>query len=127
MKVKRQNKWRQDMRKKMKIIRERRETNLQKEVWTQWRQLYRSRLAHEYYSRTLLLKFHKRWKDSLVNLDHLDAIADNALKSTDSRLLNGFWYRWKRALEIRSAEKAVEEAVNVRIMSDALTKWKSRM
>ncbi|KAF7440452.1 hypothetical protein PC9H_000797 [Pleurotus ostreatus] len=127
LKVKRQNKWRQDMRKKMKIIRERRETNLQKEVWMQWRQLYRSRLAHEYYSKRLLLRFHKRWKDSLVNLDHLDTIADNALKSTDSRLLSGFWYRWRRALEIRSAEKAVEESVNVRIMADALTKWKSRM
>ncbi|KAF9500919.1 hypothetical protein BDN71DRAFT_1439816 [Pleurotus eryngii] len=127
LKVKRQNKWRQDMRKKMKIIRERRETNLQKEVWVQWRQSYRSRLAREYYSKRLLLRFHKRWKDSLVSLDHLDTIADNALKSKDSRLLSGFWYRWRRALEIRSAEKAVEELVNVRIMAEALTKWKSRM
>ncbi|KAJ8520415.1 hypothetical protein ONZ45_g2769 [Pleurotus djamor] len=127
LKVKKQQQWRHDMRMKMKLVRESREANLIKVSWLKWRQSMQSRVADEHYRKRILSIYLKRWRNGLGILDDLDGLADEANKSSDLRVLKSNWHRWRRALQLRFAEKSIEDAISVRLMDQCMTRWKRRI
>jgi protein SFI1 len=127
LKEKRQTEWRNDMRMKMKTVREKREGKLRKDAWAKWRQSYRSHLSGQHYTERLVLRFFRRWKTKLSAVDHLEAAADGFLNGREDRAVNRCWDYWRRAVELRNAERSVVERVSLRIMEDAMSVWKKHM
>lgn len=111
----------------MKIVREKRESKLRKDAWAKWRQSYRSHLSAQHYTERLVIRFYSRWKKQLLEVDHRNAVADEFYRATGEKAMERCWSSWKRALEMRNAEKVVAEKVEVRVMHEALTVWKKQV
>lgn len=126
-KEKKQLDWRNDMRNKMKSIREKREITLIKDAWAKWRQSYRSHLSGQHYTERLILQFFQRWKRRLSEVDHLEATGDGFLNVKEHKDVERCWSYWRRAVELRNAEKSIAESVGLRIMGDVMDVWKQRV
>lgn len=126
LKGKRQSDWRNSMRSKMKSIREKREGKLRNDAWAKWRQSYRSHLSGQLYAEHLVLRFFRRWKTRLLVMDHLEAAGDEFLHVQKRKTAEKYWLCWRRALELRNAQRSVVESVGLRVMGDALVVWKKR-
>ncbi|KAF8636478.1 hypothetical protein AX17_003293 [Amanita inopinata Kibby_2008] len=125
-KLKQQEKWRQDMRMRMKTVREKHELKLEKDAWARWRQLYRSRLATQNYDERLMINYFKRWQARAWHIGGLETLADNVGQRRMNRVLIWGWTRWKRALELHFSEKAVVEQADLRRMKTAVIIWRKR-
>jgi protein SFI1 len=126
LKGKRLTEWRRDMRNRMKLVREKQSGKLRKDAWAKWRQSYRSHLSGQRYTERLLFQFFQRWKAKLSEVDHLDAVGDGFLHASEERAAQRLWTYWKRAMEIRNAERATRDMVGLRVMEKVMTTWKSR-
>ena len=126
LKAKRQEKWRQDMRIKMKTVRDQREVRLEKNMWAKWRCLYRLRLAAHSYDRHLSVAFFRRWKKKLEHVDRLDMLADEAAHHGMKRLVIQNWGKWKHALELSLCEKAFMEQICLRTVKSVTLIWRKR-
>lgn len=124
LKEKRQVAWRNDMRAKMKTIREKRDLKLQKDAWAKWRQSFRSHLSELRYNERVVLRFFLRWKSSLSELRSLEAAAEQFYRRTTCSAVVQTWKRWKRALAISDAEKAVTAKISLRVSREVMQKWK---
>lgn len=114
------------MRKKMKTVREKREGTLRKDAWAKWRQSYRSHLSGQHYAECLALRFFRKWKTKLLEVDHLEAAGDKFCDRRDRRAAERCWIYWRRAGQLRSAERLVLENVGLRVMGDVMDIWKKR-
>jgi protein SFI1 len=108
----------------MKTVREKREGKLRKDAWAKWRQSYRSHLSGQHYTERLVLRFVQRWKTKLLEVDHLEAAGDEFLNGKDRRVAERCWRYWRRAAELRSAERSVVASVGLRIMGSVMDIWK---
>ncbi|KIJ69246.1 hypothetical protein HYDPIDRAFT_79460, partial [Hydnomerulius pinastri MD-312] len=124
LKEKRQVAWRQDMRAKMKATREKRELKIQKDAWAKWRQSYCSHLSELQYNERIVIRFFLRWKTSLSKVDQLEAVADKFHQRTNGSANLLAWKRWRRALAVRNAEKAVKAKAGLRIKGEVMEVWK---
>lgn len=124
---KKKEEWRQDMRAKMKSVRERREAKLVEDAWAKWRQLYQSRLAEQHYSKQVARQFFERWASKLVEIEHLEAAADEFSEARENRGAIRVWHQWKRATELKAAERTVVERTGLRIMASTFNNWKRQM
>lgn len=124
LKEKRQTEWRNDMRSKMKTVREKREGKLRKDAWAKWRQSYRSHLSGLHYTERLVLRFFRRWKTKLLTVDYLEAAGDVFLNGKDGRVAERCWSYWRRAVELRNAERSVADNVRLRIIGNVMNIWK---
>ena len=125
--AKRQIQWRDSMRSRMKVVRLNREKKLKNDAWAKWRQLYRSRLSAQHYSKHLLTQFFSRWRRRLAGVDAVEDTGETLVQTFDSRRVSKFWHIWRRASTLRTAESLLAERVNLRVMNDAMTVWKKRM
>ncbi|KAI0781045.1 hypothetical protein BD413DRAFT_462348 [Trametes elegans] len=123
-KEKRQIQWREDMRARMKAVRERGELRLKKDAWAKWRQSYRSHLSEQQLSRKLVQRFFTRWKSRLRSVDELDAVADHFLHDRDVGIVERCWDIWRHATELQIAEKAMRARLDLRIMTNAMDVWR---
>jgi protein SFI1 len=74
-----------------------------------------------------VLRFFEKWNRKLAEVDHLEAVADEYDHVCEKRGLVRFWNTWKKASELRTAEKVMVERVDLRIMNDAISVWKRQM
>ncbi|TFK42645.1 Sfi1 spindle body protein-domain-containing protein [Crucibulum laeve] len=124
LKERKQTEWRNNMRRKMKYIKEKRESSLRKDAWAKWRQQHRSHLAMQYYSERLVLRFYTVWKRRLEELDGLEAIAEDVSRTAENSALEKSWKHWRTCLELRAAERTMAERVNLRIIGNVLDTWR---
>ncbi|KAI0637076.1 hypothetical protein C8Q77DRAFT_1215897 [Trametes polyzona] len=124
LKEKKQIQWREDMRARMKAVRERDELRLKKDAWAKWRQSYRSHLSDHHFARKLVIRFFNRWKDKVRSLDGLDAAAEHFVYAKEERAVERCWDTWRRATQLRLAEKSLRERMDLRIMANAMDVWK---
>ena len=112
------------MRAKMKTVREKRELKIQKDAWAKWRQSFRSHLSELQYNERIILRFFLRWKSSLSKLDGLEAAADRFYCRAECSAVVQTWKRWKRALAVRDAERAIAAKVGLRVKREVIQVWK---
>ncbi|KAG6879521.1 hypothetical protein C0992_001854 [Termitomyces sp. T32_za158] len=122
-----QDKWRQDMRKKLKTIREKRELKLCKDAWGKWRQLYRSHMFGRHYTERLVHRLYACWKKRLSAINQLELVADNALQISEEGTVLRFWDRWRTARHFHSSERMVSERIDWRLMRGAMSVWQKNM
>ncbi|KAI0361981.1 hypothetical protein OH77DRAFT_1388452 [Trametes cingulata] len=124
LKEKKQIHWREDMRARMKAVRERDELRIKKDAWAKWRQSYLSHLSEHHFERMLVRRFFDHWKSRVRKLDELDAAAEHFVYAKEERAVERCWDLWRRATELRMAEKSIQERVDLRIMAAAMDTWK---
>ena len=116
--------WREDMRIRMKTVRERGELRLKNDMWAKWRQSYLSHLAEWQFSRKVAARFFNKWKARLRKLDELEAAADYFEHDQDEKLKNHLWDAWRHRTELRHGEKVITTRANLRIMTHAIDLWR---
>lgn len=112
------------MRAKMRTVREKHDSKIQKDAWAKWRQSFRSHLSELQYNERIVLRFFLRWKSSLSKLDRLETAADQFRRRSTCSAVVQTWKRWKRALAVSDAEKAVTARLNLRINREVMQVWK---
>ncbi|KAG6903226.1 hypothetical protein C0995_002769 [Termitomyces sp. Mi166 len=122
-----QDKWRQDMRQKMKTIRERRGLKLCKDAWAKWRKSYCSHMSGHRYAEQLVHRFYNRWKKRLSTINQFELIADDAFRASEGRAVLRYWDRWRTARQLRSSEQIMFERIDLRLMRDAMSIWQKNM
>ncbi|KAG6854332.1 hypothetical protein C0991_008227 [Blastosporella zonata] len=127
LKEREQNKWRRDMRQKMKTIREKREHKLCKDAWAKWRQQYRSHLADHHYIEHFAHRFFERWKQQLSTISQFEMIADDAFQVFQERKMEYYLDRWRTAKAIRVSEQVISERIGLRLMHGTMTVWRKNM
>ncbi|RDB21456.1 hypothetical protein Hypma_011541 [Hypsizygus marmoreus] len=127
LKNKQQHEWRNDMRLKMKTIREKRELKLRKDAWAKWRQSYRSHLSEQRYAERLVFRFYDRWKSRLSAVVDTEATADEFFKSAGYRAVERSWNCWRKATELRALERVMSERVELRLMGQSMVTWQKNM
>ncbi|KZT26251.1 hypothetical protein NEOLEDRAFT_1155765 [Neolentinus lepideus HHB14362 ss-1] len=127
MQEKKREQWRQDMRAKMKSVREKRETQLVEDAWAKWRQSHQSHFSGRHYNGKLIRRFFKLWTSKLVEVEHMEAAAEEFSTIRESKAAGHVWHQWRRATELKLAERTVVERTGLRVMSDALSIWKRQM
>ncbi|KAG6818169.1 hypothetical protein H0H87_000074 [Tephrocybe sp. NHM501043] len=106
--ARKQNKWRQVMRERMKVIREKRELQLRKDAWAKWRQLYRSHLSSQHYLERLVQRFYECWKQRLVTIGKFETIADGAYQASQERDMIQYWNHWRTSRDMHSSERLMD-------------------
>lgn len=127
LKEKKQIHWREDMRGRMKIVRERDELRLKKNMWAKWRQSYLSHLSEQRFARKVLVRAFHRWKARLKKLDEMEAAADHFVYVREDQTLDRYWETWRRAAELRRAEMTMRQRVDLRIVANAIDIWRQHL
>lgn len=122
-----QDKWRQNMRQKMKTIREKRTLKLCKDAWGKWRQLYRCHTFGRYCTERLVHRFYGLWKQRLSAINQLEVVADDALRASNEGTVLRFWDMWRSARQLHSYERIISERIDWRLMRGALSIWQKNM
>jgi protein SFI1 len=126
LKQKQQLVWRSEMRKKLKIIKNKLDLNVKKDAWAKWRQLQLSRRADRQYRLFFLVHFFARWKTKLRQVSEMADVANEYASHLDLKVADRFWDYWKRAAISRHRELVVVQRVDWRIMVNAFDRWKQR-
>ncbi|KAI6045673.1 Sfi1 spindle body protein-domain-containing protein [Pisolithus marmoratus] len=126
LKERRQLTWRNEMRAKMKTIREKRESNIQKNAWAKWWHAHCCRLAEMQFMERLTRRFFFRWKTRLANLDRLEISATDFLERPTCSAIVHAWKLWRRALRIRNAAHMVTANAGLRVKREVVDIWKKR-
>lgn len=124
LKEKDQAKWRDEMRHKMKTIKDKVGLRLRKDAWAKWRQSYLSHLSSQHYAEHLLFRFYCCWKERLSRLDGLEEAADLHLEIVEQGCVGRCWNLWKRASDMRNAERELLQRVKLRLMGNAIDIWR---
>lgn len=126
LRVKRQIAWRNDMRQRMKVVKNKADERILKTAWKQWRRIQLISAAEAHYHSTLLIRHVNKWKDNLIRLDNLDNTADEFAANLHSRSLESFWTRWKILTGLRHDERTMVQRVNARIMTNTFDRWRAQ-
>ncbi|CAA7271758.1 unnamed protein product [Cyclocybe aegerita] len=124
---KRQIAWRIEMRQKMKVVKNKSEFRVKKDVWMKWQQQLLARRAHEHYELGLLSRSLSRWKQTLVRIDDLDNIAEEFSRKTALEAVVRCWHYWKGSTILKHQGAIVSQRVDCRIMAEAFDVWRNRM
>ncbi|KAI0693271.1 hypothetical protein BC835DRAFT_1354288 [Cytidiella melzeri] len=127
LRERKQTQWRNDMRMRMKTVRDRHDMKLKKDAWAKWRQSYRSHISEQHYSQKLVLRLYQKWRMKSVKVDRLEGAADQFVAARMKLQKERCWDLWRRSIEMRKAEAAMAERVGLRILSNVMDAWKSRM
>ena len=93
-KEKRQVQWRNDMRSRMKMVRDNHEQKLVQDVWARWRQGYQLHLSDQHFAEKLVYRFFNRWRCRLAELEQLDAAGDHFISIRESMSMERSWHVW---------------------------------
>jgi protein SFI1 len=126
LKTRQREKWRQDMRVKLKTVQNKRELRAQKDAWAKWQHLYHLHLAAHRYNEHLAITLFKRWYCRLSRIDRLETHADEAIQHQLQRLVIRGWTHWKRALELSLCRKTFTEQANRRTLESNMLIWRRR-
>ena len=126
LKQKQQLVWRTEMRKKMKIIKNKMDLNVKKDAWAKWRQLQILLRADRQYRLFFLVRFFARWKTRLRQVSEMADVAKEYASHLDFKVADRCWVYWKRATVSRHRELVVIQRINWRIMVNAFDQWKQR-
>ena len=126
-KQKRQIKWRQDMRARMKTVRDNHDRRLVLDVWVTWKQRYRLETADQIYYRQLLSRVLRVWKARKDGLHQLHEVSGQLISLREQSQVERCWLLWRRAMQLRHAENVMRERVGLRIMTNAIYAWKRRL
>ena len=126
LKEKRQLKWRVEMRKKMKFIKNKLEFKIKKDAWAKWRQLQLSHQADKHYRLCSLIRLFVQWKTRLRQVYEMGDVANEYANHLDLKVADRCWDHWKRAVVSRHQELVVIQRVDWRIMVAAFDRWKQR-
>ncbi|KAJ3519427.1 hypothetical protein NM688_g9302 [Phlebia brevispora] len=127
LKQKQQVKWRQDMRARMKTVRDNHDARLKQDAWMVWKQKYHVVAADRNYCRRLLLRFFSAWKGRKSRLDQLQVRGEDLISLRERSQMERCWALWRHAIQLRQTENIVAGRVDLRILSDALDTWKRRL
>jgi protein SFI1 len=127
LQVKQQENWRNEMRRRMNAVKEKRDNKLQKDAWAKWRQLHQSHLSAQHYSQRLKIHCFLRWKVTLDQKDTLGNTADDYVNTRDSRLVAQSWDKWRKAVHLKNLETHVLVQASTRVSKEVLFLWKQRL
>ncbi|KAH9001065.1 hypothetical protein EDB92DRAFT_1811986 [Lactarius akahatsu] len=106
--------WRADMRTRMQTVRSLRDAALRRDAWAHWRRLYQSRLLQQ------------RVEGKLRETEVLKGRADEFAATKEGKVVDRCWDSWRRAAELKSAERVIAERVGARIVRDSMVSWRQR-
>ena len=118
--------WRADMRMRMQTVRSLREAALRRDAWARWRQLYQSRLLQQRFAVRIVGRCFERWKSKLRETDVMRRRADEVVAAREGEAVGRCWDSWRRAAELRSAERAIAERVGARVVRESVAFWRQR-
>ncbi|KAJ3505555.1 hypothetical protein NLJ89_g7354 [Agrocybe chaxingu] len=124
---KRQTAWRNEMRHKMKVVKNKSDLRVKKDVWMKWQQQLLARRAHEHYELGLLSRSLSRWRQRLVRIDHLDNVAEEFSRKTALKTVVRCWHYWRDSTVLKHQGAIVSQRVDCRIMAEAFDFWRNRM
>ncbi|KAG6332366.1 hypothetical protein ID866_6722 [Astraeus odoratus] len=119
--------WRNEMRSKMKITRQKREYKIQRDAWAKWRQAYCSRLAEMQFRERSIMWLFFRWKMKVAKLERLEVTAVEFSQRPSCSVIAGAWKQWRRAVSIRHAEHTVMANVGLRVKREVMDVWMKRV
>ena len=122
----RQEKWRQDMRMRMKVVRDKREARIKRGAWASWRHLYQLCLAAQKRKQHLIRVSLNRWRQRLDHIDRLDMLADETAQRGLKRLVMQNWARWKHVLGLSLSEKLFVERNVRKSLKSAMAMWRKQ-
>ncbi|KAI0664914.1 Sfi1 spindle body protein-domain-containing protein [Cubamyces menziesii] len=123
-KEKKQARWKEEMRARMKTLRERDELVLKKDMWTKWRHAYHLHTLQTQFEQRVVIRFFDRWKSRMRRLDELEAAAEHFTYAKDEKAVEQSWDTWRHATQLRLAERALRDRVDLRIMANAIDTWR---
>lgn len=115
------------MRNRMKIIREGKDRKIKKDAWAKWRQSYRSHLSDQHFSERLVVRFFRRWRRKVGELEQLEAAAEHFVVNREQTQMERFWDGWRAAVQVKRAERMMVERVSRRMVVQAMSLWKDRL
>lgn len=115
------------MRNRMKMVRDSRDRKLKKDAWMNWRHSFKAQLSDQHFSERLVVRFFKRWRRKVTSLEQLDAAAEHFVVSKEHTQIERSWDVWRRAAEIRKAERFMTEKVSRRVLGEVMGVWKNRL
>jgi protein SFI1 len=118
--------WRADMRMRMQTVRSLREAAMRRDAWARWRQLYQSRLLQQRLAVCLVERCFERWKGKLREIISMKRRADEFVAAREGEAAGRCWDSWRRAAELRSAERAIAERVGARVVRETMAFWLQR-
>lgn len=127
LRERKQLRWRQDMRARMKAVRDNHDRQLVRGAYAQWRQAYRLQLAEQQYYRTLAAQVFRRWRAKLVQVDQVENKGDQLVALREKRQVARFWDLWRKELALRRAESVMTESVGLRILAATFDSWRKRL
>jgi protein SFI1 len=127
LKHKRQIAWRNDMRQKMKIMKNRSDARIIKGAWKIWQQLHLEHRADTLYQSNLVIRYYSQWKEGLLKLDDMYNLADQFSESVQFALLKACFKRWTQTMNLRRDEHVMIQRIDRRIMTNSLDLWRKRM
>ena len=122
----RQKKWRQDMRSKMKIVRQNADSRLIRECWAMWRHSAQSHAVYQAYLDKLILRAFVTWRNKMVKVEQLSITADEFQSNRRASLVT-YWRKWKGMAECRSAERTMVHRIKLRLLDSAMGKWRAQL
>lgn len=122
-----QDRWRTEMRGKMRLVRAGADKRILKEVWAVWRERAEGAQAERIYTHSLLARTFGRWRGKLGALDALDARADAFASQTGKGALVRAWDTWRKQRVLRVKEDAVKALVGRRVLREVMIAWRARM
>ena len=60
-------------------------------------------------------------------LDELEAAAEHFTYAKDEKALEQSWDTWRHATQLRLAERALRDRVDLRIMANAIDTWRKHL
>ncbi|KIY69989.1 hypothetical protein CYLTODRAFT_442301 [Cylindrobasidium torrendii FP15055 ss-10] len=115
--------WRDAMRGKMRLVRQKRDERLKKEVMVVWRQARQDLAADDHYNRQLVRRAFTRWQKRLVSIDQLEDLADQYQENELFRIMDSCWANWR----LRIAEATMARQVGARLQREAMSRWLKRL
>lgn len=123
---KQQTRWRNDMRSKMKVIKDRQVLRILRDAWALWHQNYQLHSADQQYRQRVLLLAFLKWKEIFHRIDSIEGRAEQLTAFRNQRLLFRSWETWRATASIASAERDMVGRVHARIIWNAWRTWKKR-
>ncbi|KIK59731.1 hypothetical protein GYMLUDRAFT_74171 [Collybiopsis luxurians FD-317 M1] len=126
VKEKLQIKWRQDMRMRIQLVRQKRDKRVLQQAWDNLRQSHRLTVADQYYDGQLLVRFFQHWKTILGKAYGKEAIADEMFRNRMENAVETYWDHWRSSAEIARIGKVITERVGLRVLGETLDIWYKR-
>lgn len=127
LRQRRQTAWRNDMRQRMKLIKNKQDSKLKVNTWIKWRELRLLLQADQHYRISSQTRYLTRWFKRAIELDNKAVIAERFSQRGDLKVLDRTWNLWKRATTLRRDEHTLAQRVEDRIVVNAYDVWRKRL